>query len=74
MLVSLLGVANELQGLQIALARLLKHLAPQVVVGRVELAVETDGRGLGSAVDAVGQVVAVLRFLPSGLEHAYVGH
>ena len=74
MLVCLLGMAHKLQCLQISLAGLVKHFAPQVVVSGIELAIKADGRGLCSAVDAVGQVVSVRRFLPAGLEHTYSGN
>ena len=73
MLVCLLGVAHKLQCLKVALARLVKHFAPQVMVSGVELAVEADGRRLGSAVDAVSQVVAVHRLLPPCLKYTHSG-
>jgi hypothetical protein len=40
-----------------------------LVVSGIELAVEANGRGLGCAVDAVGQVAAIGRLLSTGLEH-----
>jgi hypothetical protein len=42
-LVGLLGVAHGLQRFQVALAGFVQHLAPLVVVGGVELAVEANG-------------------------------
>jgi hypothetical protein len=69
-LVGLLGVAYGFKGFEVALARLVQHLAPHVVVGGIKLAVEADGRGAGCTVDAVSQVVAVQGLLATGLEYA----
>ena len=73
-LVGFLGMAHSLQGFEVALAGLVQHLAPHVVVGRIELAVEADGGGPGCTVDTVGQVVAVGGFLSTGLEDTHTCH
>ena len=72
--VGLLGVAHGFERFEVALARLVQHFAPQVVVGGVKLAVEADGGRLGGAVEAVGQVVAIGCFLATSLEHAHASY
>ena len=70
MFISLLGVTDRFKGFKVALASFIKHLAPVVTVGNVKVFVETDGRCLGRAIDAVRQLVALGHFLATGLEDA----
>lgn len=62
-------MAHGFQRFEVGLARFIEDLAPHIVVSGIELAVEANGRGFGCAFDAVGQVIAIGRFLSTSLEH-----
>jgi hypothetical protein len=71
--VTFLGVTDGFQRFAIALARFLDDLAPGLVVGSVKAVVETNDRGFGGAIQALGQVASLGDFLASRLEHAHAG-
>ena len=66
-------MAHGFEGLKVALARLVEHFAPLVAIGHIKVFVQANGRGLGGAVDSVGQFIALKHLLAAGLEDTGTG-